>query len=386
VRLIFLNLFRNKISTLLTAFGIAIALFLFCILETILWAFSAGLEVADASRLMIRHKESLVFELPYHYSNKIKPVPGVKKIAYGNWFGGVYDANDKEFFAQFAVDLAGYFELYPEFSVSEDQKKALLADRQGCMIGEDLARRLNKKLGDPLFLRGGIFYAQGDQNIWKFTIKAIYTSDRKAFDKSTMFFHWDYLNEGRRTEDSKDQIGFFILQINDPKNSAEISSRIDKIFEHSDNRTLTMTEKAFNLEFISMMGNISLMIRIFGTVVVFTILLISINTNMMSARERLGEIGLLKSLGFSPAYIFRLYLGESLLLCLFGGFTGLFLGYFCINILGYNPKPDFFPIFYINSSTLALGVGISIFTGILSGITPAIISSRISASEALRSV
>ena len=386
MKLVWLNLFRNKISALLTIIGIIIAIFAFCCLETILWAFGAGVELSDASRLVVRHKESLVFELPLHYANKVRGIKGINEVTYGNWFGGVYEPDEKLFFAQFAVEFEKYLKLYPEFEIDPEQKKALLADKQSCVIGEDLAKRLGKKVGDTLSLRGGIYHANNQENVWKFNVRAIYGSEKKAWDKNMMLFHWDFFNEGRRVEDSKDLVGYLVLQIEDPGQMARISKSIDKLFENSDNRTLTMTEKAFNLEFISMMGNISLLIRIFGTVVVFTILLITINTNMMNARERVGEVGLLKALGFPSSYIFRLYLFESMLLSFIGGGLGIFFSYFLINVLELNPKADFFTIFYLPTKTIGFAVILTGVTGFLSGITPALISSRMGACEALRSV
>ncbi|MEK7487062.1 MAG: FtsX-like permease family protein [Planctomycetota bacterium] len=386
MRLVFLNLFRNKISTLLTMFGIAIAIFLFCILETVLWSFTAGVEAADVSRLVVRHKESLVFPLPYSYVNKAK-VDGVLSISYGNWFGGVFEPDDKFFFAQFAIDMESYVPLYPEMKIPPEDFQSVLKDRRGCILGQRLADRLKKKVGDTLVLKGGIYFSQDDGNNWEFTVRAIYTSDRPNFDQTIMFFHWNYLNEGwRAPESQKNLVGYLVLKIDDPAKTAEISKAIDKKFSTESERTLTMTEKAFNLEFVSMMGNLSLLIRFFGTVVVFTILLLSINTNMMNARERIGEIGLLKALGFSPRYIFKLYLSESLLLSFIGGLGGLAIAFLLINIMGWNPKPTFFSLFSVQPTTLVIGVLLSLFTGLISGITPAIVSSRMSASEALRSV
>lgn len=368
-------------------FGIAIAIFLFCILETILWAFTAGVDASDASRLVVRHKESLVFPLPLNYVNKVQSVQGVTGVSYGNWFGGFYEPLKDFFFAQFAIDMPSYLALYPEIEIPEDQRNAVLKDRQGCILGSRLAERLNLKVGDKVVLKGGIYFNKDDSNNWEFYVRAIYHSQRSNVDKTMMFFHWEYLNEGwRAAESQKNLVGYLVLRIEDPAKAAEISTFVDKKFDMESERTFTMTEKAFNLEFVSMMGNLSLLIRIFGTVVVFTILLISINTNMMNARERIGEVGLLKSLGFPPRYIFNLYLGESLLICLIGGGFGLLLAVFLINVQGFNPKPDFFSLFSVQPFTVGFGIALSLFTGLVSGITPAMISSRMSASEALRSI
>jgi putative ABC transport system permease protein len=370
----------------LTTFGIMIAIFLFCILEAILWAFTAGVEASDASRLVVRHKESLVFDLPLNYVNKVKSIKGINGVSHANWFGGIHEEKKDMFFAQFAADLETYLPLYPEIEINNDEKAALMSDRQGCVIGEDLARDLKKKVGDTVRLKGTIWPANNEQNLWDFNIRAIYTSKRKAVDKKMMFFHWDYLNEGRRDKDSRDSVGFMLLKIDDPSDAARISTEVDKLFEFSDERTFCMTEKAFNLEFVSMMGNLSLLIRVFGTVVVFTILLISVNTNMMNARERIGEVGLLKALGFSPKYIFKLFLAESFLICFMGGVIGLSLAFFMINVKGWNPNEQFFPLFNLPNLTIAFALILSALTGILSGLTPALASARMSASEALRSV
>jgi putative ABC transport system permease protein len=392
MRLLLHNLFRKPLRTSLTIFGVAVALFLFCFLESVLEAFNAGVNMASASRIVIQHKEAIIFPLPASYHALIGQVEGVTRVAGLSWFGGLSQEQQpggekrEEFFAQFAADVEDYLALYPEIIVPPDQLRELMEDRTGCLIGAKLAERLNKKVGDRIVLRGLIWTKRtgADRTLWEFTVRAIYTSDSPTFDQTMMLFHQKYFDEAR--EFGKGLYGIYIAGISDPNRYQQIASAIDQRFANSPYETRTMTEKAINLKFVSMVGNLQLLIRSIGSAVVLTMLLVSANTMMMSARERTREMGILKAIGFSDGHIFRLIVAEALTISAIGAAVGIGAGYLLANVLHYNPKPDFFPVFFLPSESILLAGGIAGLTGLLSGIVPAVAGMRLKAVEALRSM
>jgi putative ABC transport system permease protein len=389
MRLLIHNLFRKPLRTLLTVFGVAVALFLFCFLEAVLEAFNAGVNMSDASRLVIQHKESLSFNLPSSYKPSIEQIEGVKRVAGGVWFNGLSQeqlpdgGNREEFFANFAMDLENYLPMYPEIKLDPEQARDLMNDRNGCILGAKIAERLRKKIGDRLVLRSTI-WGQPSGPLWEFNVRAIYTSDSPTFDQSLMLFHLKRLDEGRIYV--KGTVGIYITSIADAARSQEIANAIDKRFENSPFETRTMTEKSFNLQFVSMVGNFQFLFRSIGSAVVLTMLLVSGNTMMMSARERTREMGILKAIGFTDGHVFRLLIGEALVICGLGAFAGVGTAFIGANVLHLNPKPDFFPIFYLPTQSIVLAIGIAVLTGLLSGLVPAISGMRLKATEALRSV
>ena len=389
MRLLIHNLFRRPLRTFLTIFGIAVALFLFCFLEGVLCAFNAGAAMASASRLVVQHKEAITFTLPMSYGSRIEHIQGVTGVAGIVWFGGPYDeptpgeARHEQFFPQFATEFGNYLPLVPEITIPPDQLRALLADPAGCLLGDKIAERIHKKVGDRLVLQGSI-YSKPDNRPWEFTVRALYSSDSPTFDRTLMYFHWKYLDEAR--EFSKGSTSFYVVGINDPNHYQEISSAIDARFQNSPFETRTMTEKAFNMNFVSMMGNLQLLLRSIGSAVVLTMLLVSANTMMMSARERTREMGILKAMGFSDRYIFFLLVGEALVLSVVGAILGGGGAFILINLFHFNPKPDFFPVFYLSTDALLASFAIAVLTGVLSGLLPAVAGMRLKATDALRSI
>ncbi|HYG77892.1 MAG TPA: FtsX-like permease family protein [Planctomycetota bacterium] len=390
MRLLFLNLFRKPLRTALTVFGVAVALFLFCFLEAVLEAFNAGVNMSDASRLVVQHKESLSFQLPLSYKSLIMQTEGVQHCAGAVWFGGLSQEpgpdgkKNEEFFPQFAMDLASYLPQYPEIVIPREQMETLMKDQAGCVMGAKIAERLNKKVGDKLTLRCTIWAQEKGTELWDFNVDAIYTSTNPTFDQTMMFFHYKYFDEARVF--GKGGVGIFITSINDAGRYQEIANKIDRRFQNSPYETRTMTEKAFNMSFVSMLGNLQLLMRSIGTAVVLTMLLVSANTMMMAARERTREMGILKSIGFTDGHVFWLLIGESMVIALLGGIFGAGSALIVANVIGYNPKPDFFPVFYLPMKALLSAFVIVAITGLISGLVPAISGMRLKATEALRSV
>jgi putative ABC transport system permease protein len=390
MRLLLLNLFRKPLRTLLTIFGVGVALFLFCFLETVLMAFSAGVNMSDASRLVVQHKESIMFELPLSYHSLIEQTEGVTGTATVSWFGalsqepGPDGKKREEFFAQFAADLDQYLVLYPEIKVPPEQIRDLMNDQMGCVLGVKIAERLNKKVGDRLVLRSTIWSQKNSSSIWEFNIRALYSSDSPTFDQTMMLFPLKRFDEARQF--GKGSVGAYIVGIANPERSTAISAAIDSRFANSPFETRTMTEKAFNLQFVGMMGNFQLLLRSIGSAIVLTMLLVSANTMMMSARERTREMGILKAIGFSDGHIFLQLIAEAMTISLLGALAGVGLAWLLANVLHFNPKPDFFPVFYLPGDSMLAAVGLAVLTGFASGIVPAIAGMRLKATEALRSV
>ncbi len=389
MNLVWMNLWRSPMRTALTVCGTAIALALFCLLEAILGAFNAGVEMASAARLIVIHKESITFVLPQSYASRIAQVDGIERVAQVTWFGGLYEAplpdggKREEFFANFAADVEPYLKLYPEMIVPPEQYTALMNDRTGCVIGAQLATRLGKRLGDKMTLRP-LIWPKKDGKPWDFTIRAIYTSKAETFDQTLMVFHHKYLEEGRVF--GAGTTGSFNVQLTHADQFAEVSAAIDRVFANSPDPTRTMNEKAFNMQFIGMMGNLKLLFRSIGSVVIFTMLLITANTMMMSGRERTREMAILKALGFSDGYVFGLLVGEAVTIGVLGFLVGSGSMFALINVANWNPKPDFFPIFQVPDLALLTAFGIAVGTGLLSGLLPGLAALRLQPAEALRSV
>jgi len=376
--LIVANLMRSKRRTFLTVSSIAIALFLFCTLRTVITSFEASLRASEATRLVVRHGASLVFPLPLSYEDRLARVPGVTGVTYGNWFGGVYQ-DPKNQFAQFAMDVSTMFDLFPDTVLPEDQKRAFLAERTACIVGRGLAKKFGWKIGDTVPILGTIYPGE-----WRFAVRGIYEGRTKDVDENTLFFHWDYLNESL-PQGRKDYVGIYWLRIASPSMAAAVSGRVDDMFRNSSQPTKTETEKAFQAGFISMIGNVQLLMTILGSAIVFAIMLVTINTMMMAARERTTEIAVLKTLGFSDGLILRLVGGEALLVSLIGGALGCGLAALIFHEMDFTGG-GFFPNFRVLPGTILAGLLLAVLMGVLSGAWPAVSAARLRIANALRRV
>lgn len=389
MRLLLKNLLRRPLRTLLTVLSIGVALFLFCFLEAVLDAFNVGVNMSSASRLVVQHKESLMFSLPISYGTILEQQKGVNAAVPMAWFGGWYQPKDdsgqlkEEMFPQFACDIAKHKKIFPEVLVDDRQFAELLSDQAGCMIGDKTADRLGIKVGDRIVLRGTIWTRPGTP-LWDFTVRAIYTSTSPSFDRTVMFFHYKYFDEGREID--KGSVSIYWLGIDDADRYLEIAEQIDRRFVNSPFETKAVTEKAFNMQFVSMMGNFQLLLRSIGTAILVTMLLVAANTMMMNARDQTREVGILKSIGFSDGYVFRLLIGEALVVAVAGCLFGVGIAYGIFNLAEVNPKPDFFPVFRVTPQAMASSLVIALITGSLSGLVPALSASRLKAVEALRSI
>lgn len=383
--LILANLFRKKVRTTLTVGSFAVALFLFGLLATIRGAFNQGVEVAGADRLVVINKVSLIQPLPYRYRDDLLALSGVKQVTFANWFGGVYQ-DERNFFPQFAIDVDTYREMFPEFAISDEAWRAFAADRQGCIAGRTIAERYGWKVGDRIPIRGTIF-----QGNWEFNVHGIYAGTRPQDDTTQFWFHHDYLEENG-PQWVKGLVGWYTVRVANPDDAARVVKAIDERFANSTFETHTDTERAFAASFVKQMGNIEFVILSIGTVVFFTLLLVTGNTMAIAVRERVGELAVLKTLGFSDRFVLWLVMAESLLVAAVGG--GLGVGLAKVSIRGMalaltkngDPTGGMLSAMYLAPATAALGVVLALLVGLIAGFLPAVSAMRLRVVDALRRV
>ena len=377
LRLVLKSARRSKRRTALTVLSVAIAVFLFASLRAVLDGFNAAAAESSATRIVTQRSTSLFFDMPTSHAEGIRSTPGVQDVTWANWFGGVYK-DPRNFFAQYAIDPETYLRIYPELLLSPDEKRAFLEDRTGCIVGEGLARTFGFKLGDTIALQVGIpIYGTRD---FDFTVRGIYKSGGAAVDNQSMMFHWKYADERASV---KGRAGWFIAQIADPGQAAEVSRAIDQKFANSPDETKTDTEQAFQATFASMFGNLNLLLGSVALAVVITTLFVAGNTMAMSVRERTTEIAVMRTLGFPSAAIFFLVAGEGLLTSIAGGVLGALLARLIVNPNVF-PAGGFIPQIAVNGGNVAVGVALSAVIGILAGLIPATMASRLKIVDALR--
>lgn len=375
--LIWRNLLRRKFRTVFTLATVFVSFVLYAFLMTIRTAFSMGVDVAGVDRLMMMHKVSLIQLLPESYLQSIQTTPGVKLASYSTWFGGTYQDNAN----QFAVMAVGdrFLEVYPEFRVPADQLAAWRADRQGALVGVDVAKRYGWKIGDKVPIQATIWQPK-QGNTWYFNIDAFYDGD-KTIDKTNFLFHYKYLDENRRG--AYGQVGWYVIKIDDPSRAAETAARLDAQFANSSAETKTSTEKAFLQGFVNQVGNISFIIKAILVAVLFTLfVLVLANTMAQAVRERTSEFAVMKTLGFSNGLVVVLVLIESLAIALLGGFAGLGITWMFISRGSLNNA--FLPVFLLTGRDAALGVGLCVVLGVLAGALPAVAAMRLRIVDALR--
>jgi putative ABC transport system permease protein len=381
LKLTWRNTIRHPLRAALTILGMAVAVLAFALLRTVVAAWYSGVNAASPARLVTRNAISLIYPLPIAYLTKIQSVPGITNVAYGNWFGGIY-IDERHFFPQFAVDVHRYFRIYPEYVFSEDQKLSFLRDRRGAAVGRALAARYGFKVGDPIVLKGTIYPGE-----WQFIIRAIYRGAEPQTDENRVFFHWDYLNETLKKAGSSraDTVGWFLIKVARPELAPVVAAQVDAMFANSLAETLTETEKAFFLGFVAMTETILLAIQVVSWVVIGVILVVLANTMAMSARERLGEYAVLKTMGFKARHLAGLIFGESLILALAGGLTGLALTFPAVHVFK-SALGQYFRVFPLTRATLTLGLAVALGVGLLAALLPSWRAARVSIAEALRKV
>jgi putative ABC transport system permease protein len=380
-KLLFRNAFRHRLRSSLTILGITIAILSFGMLRTVISAWYAGVDASSASRLVTRNAISLVFSLPLSYKERIRQVDGVQQVSYGSWFGGIY-IDEKNFFPNFAVEIEQYLKLYPEFVLSPEQQAAVIHDRKGCVAGRKLAERFRWKIGQTIVLKGTIYPGE-----WECVLRGIYRGRDKTVDETQLFFNWDYVNETMKKTVARraNQVGFYMIGVSDPARAAEVALAIDRLFANSLAETLTETEKAFQLGFISMTGAIVIAIQLVSFVVIVIIMAVVANTMAMTARERIGEYAVFKTLGFRGYHIAGLILGESLVITMTGCVLGIALTFPAASAFG-SALSNYFPIFNVAPSTVWLDLLAALLVALVAAIFPAWQATTISIAEGLRRI
>lgn len=379
--LVWSNLKRKKVRTLFTLLSILVAFLLFGYLAAIRMAFSMGVDVTGADRLLVVHKVSIIQTLPISYSDRIAAIEGVEAVSHANWFGGIYQ-DPKNFFGQMAVDPQTYLDLYPELVMPEEQKKAWLADRTGAIVGKVTADRFGWKVGDKIPIMATIYRRKDGSRNWEFNLSGIYTGKEKGTDTSNFFFRYDYLKEAAQADIGF--VGWYIIRIADPAKAQEIADKIDALFANSPAETKTQTEKAFAQSFANQVGDIGQIITFVLSAVFLTILLVAGNTMAQSVRERTSELAVLKTLGFTHGQVLGMVLVESCLIALLGGLAGLGLAWLIIQ--QGDPTGGALPVFFFPGRDVALGVALAVVLGLATGLFPAVQAMRLRIVEALRRV
>ncbi len=376
VGLIAANLKRKKVRTTLTVGSFAVALFLFGLLVAIRGAFNQGVEVAGADRLVVINKVSIIQPLPIAYRDHLLQIPGVKAVTFASWFGGVYQ-DERNFFPQFAIEPETWRQMYPEYKVPDAEWSEFVRDRQGCIVGAATAKRFGWKIGDRIPIKGT--YLPG---MWQFNLRGIYTGARPDDDLSQFWFQRKYLEENGPAW-FKGNVGWYVLEVANPDDAAKVVAAVDDRFANSPWETKTETEKAFAAGFAKQMGNIEFLVLTIGSVVFFTLLLVTGNTMAIAVRERTGELAVLKTVGFSDARVLWLVLGESVLLALVGGAVGIFAAKAgSPGLSGVLPGM----VVYLPTSSLVAGLVLALGVGLLAGALPAVTAMRLKVVDALRRV
>ncbi len=376
--LLWKSLWRKKLRTIFTLLSVFVAFVLFGLLMTIRTAFSFGVDIAGIDRLVLIHKVSLIMPLPVSYQGRLQSTPGVEVATHNTWFGGVYQ-DPANFFAQIAVEPEPFLKIYPEYQLPPEQMKAWLADRQGAIVGADLAKRFAWKIGDRIPIGGTIWQPKGGGQTWEFNIAGIYDGEQ-GVDKTQFFFRYDYLDENRAGGEGL--VGWYVVKISDPSQSQAMGAKFDAMFENSDAETKTTTEKGFVEGFANQVGDIGAMMVAILVAVLFTILVVAANTMAQSVRERTSEMAVMKTLGFSNGSILTLVLGESVFICTLGGSLGLLLAWLFVQ--GGDPTGGMLPIFVLQPRALAIGAALIVGMGVAAGLWPALSAMQLKITDGLR--
>jgi putative ABC transport system permease protein len=382
VGLVWSNLKRRKLRTALTILSVTVAFVLFGFLGAIKQALIGGIDLADATRLIIRHRVSIIQNLPESYKARISRIPGVVAVTHLTWFNGIYQ-DPQNFFASMPVEPDGLLDMYPELSLPQDQLDAWNASRTGAVAGRQLADRFGWQVGDRISLVSPIWPRAGANEAWEFDIVGIYDATKRGIDTSGFYFRYDYFDEARSY--GQGLVGWYLVRSDSPENSAAIAAAIDEEFLNSPAETKAMPESAMAQDFIRQFGDIAALVTAILSAVFFTILLVAGNTMAQSVRERTGELGVLKAIGFTNESVLAVVLAESFLIAGIGGLAGLGLA------LGLTAAfaptvANYLPGFYITRGDILLGLVLTVGLGFVAGILPALEAMRLRTADALRRI
>lgn len=379
LHLIWAALFRSKTRTLLTLLSVVTAFLLFGMLDSVRVAFNSGGDVAGANRMVTSSRLSITQMLPYSLTEQIRATPGVEQAEFAAWFGGIY-RDPKNFFANFSVS-PDYLDLYPEFRMPAAQKQAWLADQRGALVGESLAKRHGWKVGDTIPLQATIFPTKGSNN-WEFTLRGIYVVDNPKLkgQENALFFHWKYFNEAN--DYVKGRVGWFIVNPESGGAADRVAKAIDALSANSDHETKTQSEAAFNQAFAKQFADIGLIVTAIMGAVFFTLLLLTGNTMAQAVRERIPELAVLKTIGFSNRSVLWLVLAESILLVVLGGLIGLGIAALLMPAVS-AASGGMIQLPGVMAQTWLVGLVLMLLIGVIVGLLPALRGMRLNIVDAL---
>lgn len=384
-RLVLRNLLGHPVRSLLTVLSVALALALLCLLDAVARGFTAAVDLAAQNRLVVMSQVSLFVDLPIAYEQKIRQVEGVADTTKFQWFGGFY-RDRSGFFAQFGIEADRLARIYPELACVDGSYDEFVRQRDACVIGKGLAAKFGWKVGDSVPLISSLFpRGSGGVDPWTFTVRAIYEPTRKNWDDQTMFFHFDYLREALEQGAAMGPpgVGTYSILLRDGAMAETVMAAVDALFENGPQRVRTTTEAEFNRQFMSMIGNIPLLLRSIGGAVLFAIFFAVLNTMLMAGRERTRDLGILKALGFGNRLLGQLLVAESLLLVAIGSGLGVLLAWFFEFAMA--PVVAIWaPGFAIDGAVLGQGLAITTVLGLVSGLAPGVRAARLRPVTALR--
>ncbi|MDR2011884.1 MAG: ABC transporter permease [Rhodanobacter sp.] len=379
--LVWAALFRRKARTIFTLLSVLAAFLLFGLLDSVHTAFAkAGDNVSGVDRMVTVSKVSFTMQLPKSLLPRIENIPGVKAVIYANWFGGVYQ-DPKNAFANEAVS-PNFFEVYTELVLPADHARAFAATRTGAVVGAALVNKYGWKIGDKIPLQASIFPQKDGSNIWTFDLVGIYEArdPKQRAMEQVMFFRWDYFDEARQFGNGN--VGWYIEHLTDHTRSDEVAKAIDALSANSEHETKTQTEQAFNAAFVGQFGDIGLIVGSIMAAVFFTLVLLTGNTMAQAVRERIPELAVLKTLGFTNRGVLSLVLAESILLILLGGVLGLVCAALTVSALQTSMGAQI-PMSQVGGAIWLRGVLLMIGIGLLIGVLPALRGMRLRIVDAL---
>lgn len=383
LRLVWRYLWVHPVRSGLTLCSIVAATFLLCVLRGLIVSITAGVDAASASRLIVQSAVSLFVDLPHSYQSKIDGVEGVEMTSKWTWFGGVYQ-DPSNFFAQFGVDVDRLLPLYPEMTIVDGDYEEFRRRRNGCVIGKSLVERFGWQVGDSVPIEGTIF-PRSDGSAWEFEVCAVYASTTTSVDEGILFFDHEYLTESVDSGDAQgpDGVSIYVIKVAQGAEPTAVMANVDAMFANGPQVVQTTTEREFNRQFVSMLGNVPTLLGSIGGGVLFAILLASVNTMVMAGRERTRDLGVLKALGFGDGTAFGLLLCEGLLLCSGGGLLGVGLA-LATEPLMKAALAATFPLYAVSLEVQLMGIGLAVSLGLLAGAIPALQAMRLRPVEALR--
>ena len=382
--LVLKNVFRKKLRTFLTMSSIFLVLTLIVILESLLQAMQADPSGGrGANRLVVQHATGLGNFLTLAQRQRIEQVPGVVAVTPQTWFGGVYkDDKPANWIGQLTADPDIFFDkIFDDAKIDPQVNAEWKATRSGFVAGQKIADKFHWKKGDHIILKGTYIPLNPD---------LVYIGSYSSDNEQNIFFHNEYLNQSSWFGANK-YTGLYYLKVDSGENMPRVAAAIDRMFENSDRPTRTLTEKQFQLQFMEMMGNVKLLINGISLIILFAVTLIVANTVAMSARERVTEIAVMRTLGFGRGHILGFILAEAVVMSLLAGILGVALANYAIiplMLAGLNKTSvsAWLVNFHVSTSTLAMAFAVSVGVGILAGFFPAIRSSRLKIVDGLRQV